>query len=89
MSMCLIIGGEEEGHCSIVHRGIPHGGACPPGEGAHSIGDGQYPWPNDGGGVLELWPGGGQYPAGGGGGHVKVCVAVRDPPHGITGVGSV
>jgi hypothetical protein len=82
MSMCLIIGGEEEGHCSIVHRGIPHGGACPLGEGAHSISDGQYPWPNDVGGVLELW-------LGGGGGHVKVCVAVRDPPHGITGVGSI
>jgi hypothetical protein len=34
--------------------------------------------------------GGGQYPTGGGGGgHVRGCSAAGDPPHGITGVGSV
>jgi hypothetical protein len=40
--MCLTISGEE-GHCEVVvvHGGIPHGGACPPGGAAH--GGGQYP----------------------------------------------
>jgi hypothetical protein len=57
------------------------------------------------GGVLELWPGwpargsGGQYLVGGGGdqypngggsaGHVRGCLAVGDPRHGITGVGPI
>jgi hypothetical protein len=61
--------------------------------------------PKVGGGVLELrsaWPTGGgdsqypsrgdddQYPVGcGGGDHVKICPATRDPPHSITCVGSV
>jgi hypothetical protein len=29
----LIIRGEEKGHCDVgvIHGGIPHGGACPPG----------------------------------------------------------
>jgi hypothetical protein len=51
--------------------------------------------PKVGGGVLELWHGcsvgggGGQYPAGGGGGHIEVCSATGDPPHGITGVGPI
>jgi hypothetical protein len=55
---CLTVGGEEEGHYGygVVHRGIPHSGACPPAGGAHDDG-GQYPWPKGGGGVLELWPG--------------------------------
>jgi hypothetical protein len=88
--MCLTISGEEDGHCGIgvIHRGIPHDGACPPGGGAH--GGSQYPWPKGGRGVLKLWPecpaggGGGQYLAGGdGGGYVEVCPAVGDPPHGI------
>jgi hypothetical protein len=102
---CLTIDGEEEGRCGvdIVHGGIPHGRAYPPARGAH--GGGQYPWSEAGGGVLKLWSewpargGGGQYPAGGGdgqyaaggggGSHVKVCPAVGDPPHGITGVGPI
>jgi hypothetical protein len=52
--MCLTVGGEEEGRCSIgvIHGGIPHSGACPLGGGAHD--GGQYPWPKGGGGVLEL-----------------------------------
>jgi hypothetical protein len=52
--MYLIIGGEEEGRCDIgvIHRGIPHSEACPPGGGAHD--GGQYPWPEGEGGVLEL-----------------------------------
>jgi hypothetical protein len=50
-------------HC-VIHRGIPHGGACPLAGGAHD-GGGQYPWLESGGGVLELWPG---WPAGDGGG---------------------
>jgi hypothetical protein len=54
----LTIGGEEEGRygcgVSVIHRGIPHGGACPPTGGAHA-GGGQYPWPEVGGVVLELW----------------------------------
>jgi hypothetical protein len=98
-------GGEEEGcygcGVNIVHGGIPHDGACPPTGGAHSGGS-QYPWPESGGGVLELWTGwparggggqypprgcGGQYPAGGGGGsHIEGCLAVGDPPHGIMDV---
>jgi hypothetical protein len=101
----VTIGGEEEGcyDCgvNIVHGGIPHDGACPPTGGAHSGGS-QYPWPESGGGVLELWTGwparggggqypprgcGGQYPAGGGGGgHIEGCLAVGDPPHGIMDV---
>jgi hypothetical protein len=96
---CLTIGGEEEGRygCSIgvVHRGIPHSEACPLVGGAH--GDGQYPWPKGGGGVLELWPGwptrgdGGELYAGGGSGgsHVKGCPAMGDPTHGITGFGPI
>jgi hypothetical protein len=32
---------------SVLHRGIPHGGACPPAIGAHG-GGGQYPWPEGG-----------------------------------------
>jgi hypothetical protein len=104
---CLTVGGEEEGRCGcgvgVIHRGIPYGGACPPVGGAHD-GD-QYPWPGDGGGVLELWPGwparsdgsqyppggsGGQYPTGSNcGGHVEGCPAAGDPPQGITGVGSI
>jgi hypothetical protein len=75
----------------VVQEGIPHGVACPAAESAH--GGGQYLGPDDGGGVLELWPGwlagggGGQYPpGGGGGGHIKVWSTARDPPHGITGV---
>jgi hypothetical protein len=87
----------------VIHGGIPHGEACPPTGGAH--GDGQYLWPRGGGGVLELWPawrigcGGGQYPPGGGGSqhlagsgggnNIKVCLATRDPPHSITGIGTV
>jgi hypothetical protein len=33
MNMCLTVGGEEEDRCSVgvVHGGIPHGEACPPG----------------------------------------------------------
>jgi hypothetical protein len=79
---CLTIGGEEDG-------------AFPPARGAH--GGGQYPWPEGGGGLLELrlaWlaeGGGGQLYAGGGGcgSHVEVCPVVGDPPHGITGVGPI
>jgi hypothetical protein len=97
---CLTVGGEEEGHCGcgcdvgVIHRGIPHGGACPPAIGAH--GGGQYRWPEGGGGVLELWPvwlargGGGQYLAGGsGGGHIDVCPVAGDPPHDTTCVGPI
>jgi hypothetical protein len=51
----LTVGGEE-GRCGcdvgVIHKGIPHGGACPPTGGAH--GGGQYPCPKSGGGVLEL-----------------------------------
>jgi hypothetical protein len=57
---------------------------------------GQYPWPEGGGGVLELgagWPtggDGGQYPAGGGdGGHIIGCPAMGDPPHDITDGGPI
>jgi hypothetical protein len=52
--ICLIVGGEEEGRCSIsvIHRGIPHGRACPLVGDAR--GDGQYSWLEGGGGVLEL-----------------------------------
>jgi hypothetical protein len=36
---CLTVGGEEKCCCGygvgIVHRGIPHSGACPPARGAH------------------------------------------------------
>jgi hypothetical protein len=94
--MCLVIGGEEEGHCDVgvIHRGTPHGGACPSGGGAH--GGFQYPWLEGGGGVLELWlgcltrGGGGQYPlGGGGGGHVDICLTMGDPLHDIKGVGLV
>jgi hypothetical protein len=39
---CLIIDGEEEGRygygVGVAHRGIPHGGACPPTGGAHDGG---------------------------------------------------
>jgi hypothetical protein len=39
---CLTVGGEEEGRCGydigVVHRGIPHGEACPPTGGAHDGG---------------------------------------------------
>jgi hypothetical protein len=104
MNMCLTIDGEEQGRCgvSVIHGGIPHDGACPLGGGAH--GDGNYPLPEGGGGVLELWPrclvggscsqylgrgGGGKYPAGGGDGHIEVCLVVGDPPHSITDVGPV
>jgi hypothetical protein len=56
---CLTIGEEEEDRCgcgvSVVHGGIPHGGACRPARGTHN--GGQYPLPEGGGGVLELWPG--------------------------------
>jgi hypothetical protein len=91
---------QEEGHCGcgvgVIYRGIPHGGACHLDGGAHG-GGGQYPWPEGGGGgVLEPWLGwsvggdGGQYPlAGGGGGHVRGCLTVGDPLHGITGGGSI
>jgi hypothetical protein len=93
---CLSVSGEEEGRCgcgvSVIHRGIPHGGACPPSGGAH--GSGQYPWPKGGRGVLELWPGwsagggGSQYPVGGSDGiHIKGSPTMGDRPHGITGVG--
>jgi hypothetical protein len=77
--------------------------ACPPVGDAH--GGGQYPWPEGGRGVLELWlewsaeGGGGQYPArgsgnqylavGGGGGHVGSCPTAGDPPHGIMCVGPI
>jgi hypothetical protein len=96
---CLTIGGEEESRCgcgvSVIHGGIPHDGAFPPARGAH--GGGQYPWPEGGGGLLELrlgWlaeGGGGQLYAGGGGcgSHVEGCPVVGDPPHGITGVGPI
>jgi hypothetical protein len=63
---CFTVGGEEEGRCGcgvgVIHRGIPHGGACPLAGGAH--GGDQYLWPKGLGVVLELWPG---WPAGGGG----------------------
>jgi hypothetical protein len=40
------IGDEEEGHCGcgvgVVHKGIPHSGACPLADGAHGGGN-QYP----------------------------------------------
>jgi hypothetical protein len=41
--MCLTVGDEEEGRCdvSVIYGGIPRGGACSPGGGAH--GGGQYP----------------------------------------------
>jgi hypothetical protein len=39
MNMCLTIAADEGGCCDVIHRGIPHGGACPPGGGAHIIGD--------------------------------------------------
>jgi hypothetical protein len=63
----------------------------------HSSGAGdQYPWSEDRGGVLELWPkspasgGGCQYPVGGGGGgNVGGFPIAGDPPHGIMGVGPV
>jgi hypothetical protein len=57
MNMCLTVGGEEEHRYGIgaIHRGIPHGRACPPSGGSH--GGGQYPWPIGGRGVLELWSG--------------------------------
>jgi hypothetical protein len=93
---CVTVGGEEDGHCdvTVVHGGIPHGGTCPPAGGAH--GGDQYPWPEGGRGVLELWSrcqaggGGVQYLAGGGGGdHIEVCPAAGDPPHDITGVGTI
>jgi hypothetical protein len=89
---------DKEGHCGVIHGGIPNGGACPAGGGAHNIGDDQYPRPDNGVGVLELWPGGGHYPArgggdqylaGGGDGHVKGCSTAGDPPHIITGTGPV
>jgi hypothetical protein len=65
---CLTIGGEEKGHCGCgigvaSTEAFPNDEACPPAVGAH--GGGQYPWPEDGGGVLELWP---RWPAGGSGG---------------------
>jgi hypothetical protein len=46
--MCLTIGGKEEGRYSVgvVHRGIPHDGACPLGGGAH--GGSQHPWTEGG-----------------------------------------
>jgi hypothetical protein len=47
------------------------------------------PWPNGGGGVLELWPGCGQYSAGGGGSHVKVCPTMEDHLHDIISVGPI
>jgi hypothetical protein len=53
---CLTVGGKEEGHndCDIgvVQGGIPHDRACPPTGGAYD--NGQYPWPEGGGGVLKL-----------------------------------
>jgi hypothetical protein len=93
--MCLTVGGEEEGWCgiSVIHGGIPYCVACALGWGAH--GGSQYPWPEGGEGVLELWPGcpahsdGGQYLVGGSGGHVKIYPAMGDPLHGITGVGPI
>jgi hypothetical protein len=55
----VIIGGEENDRCGcgvgVVHGGIPHGRACPLAGGDHGGGS-QYPWPKDGGWVLELWP---------------------------------
>jgi hypothetical protein len=95
----LSFGGKEEGCCGcsfgVVHRGIPHDGACPPAGGAHG-GSGQYPWPEGGGEVLKLWPGwvagggGGQYPVGGdSGGYIEGCLTMGDPPHSITGVGPI
>jgi hypothetical protein len=55
---CLIVGGEEEGryNCGVgvIQGGIPHDGACPPTRAAHS--GSQYPWPEGGGKVIELWP---------------------------------
>jgi hypothetical protein len=76
----LVNGGEEEGCCgcgiSVVHRGIPEDGSCPPARGADD-GD-EYPCLEGGGGVLELCPrwqaGGadGQYPLRGGGGKYQV-----------------
>jgi hypothetical protein len=90
--MCLTIGSKEEGRCGIgvIHGGIPHDRACPPGGVAHS--GGKYPWLEGGGGVLELLPrcpaggGGGQYPAGSSGSHVEVCLVVGDRPCDIMGV---
>jgi hypothetical protein len=95
---CLTVGGEEEGrygcNVGVINRGIPHGGAYPPTGGAH--GSGQYPWPECGEGVLELWPGwpagdgGGLYSVGGScGGHVEVCSTVGDLSHDITDVGPI
>jgi hypothetical protein len=56
---CLTVGEEEEGRygcdVSVIHGGIPHGGACRPAGGTHD--GGQYPLPEGRGGVLELWPG--------------------------------
>jgi hypothetical protein len=48
-------------------------------------------WPaGGGGGQYPLEGGGGQHPpVGGGGGHVGGCLAVGDPPDGITGGGPV
>jgi hypothetical protein len=74
---------------------FPTQGLCPAARGAHG-GDGQYPWSEGGGGVMEPWPGwpagggGGQYPPrGGGSGHVRGCLAMRDPPHGIMSGGPI
>jgi hypothetical protein len=43
MNSCLNVAGEEGDQCGAIHGGIPHGGACPLGGGAHDIGDDQYP----------------------------------------------
>jgi hypothetical protein len=102
----LTIGGEKEGHCgvSVVHGGIPQGGACPLVGGTPDSGY-QYSWPEGGGGVLKPWPvwtagdnnsqyptwgGGGQYLArGGSGGHIGGHPTAGDPTHDIVGVGPI
>jgi hypothetical protein len=61
MNRCITAAGEEGGHYGAIHGDIPHGGACPPGGGAHGIGDGQYHWLGSWGGVSELRPRGGRY----------------------------
>jgi hypothetical protein len=93
--MCLTINGEEEGCCGIgvVYEGTPHSEACPLDWGAHS--SSQYPCPEGGGGVLELWPRspaggcGDQYLAGGSGSHIEACPAIGDHSHDITDVGPI
>jgi hypothetical protein len=104
---CITVGGEEECRygcgVGVIHGGIPQSGVCPPAGDAHD--NGQYPWHEGGGVVLELclrWPTGGdddhyppggcgsQYSTGGGdGGHIEGCPTVKDPPHDIMGVGPI